>query len=203
MRLKEARKLEAQRAIINAGLRLFAEQGFGATTVDQITSAAGVAKGTFYYYFKTKEDLALAGLVPVLEAAEAELTGGPMGSEPISRQLGALFTRFDQWIRANPELVWVWTVENLRRGKDEPGAAIFHRMLTHLVATAQERGEIRADRTAESIAIDLEGITLAQIASWRFQQPSGNLADVLGAAFDTYLTGAYSSKGEKDRHEQT
>lgn len=199
MRLKDARKLEVQRAIIDAGLRLFAEQGFSATTVDQITAAAGVAKGTFYYYFKTKEDLALAGLIPVLEAAEAELTG--RAQEPFAQQLAALFTRFHQWIAANPELVWVWAVENLRRGKDEPGAAIFHRMLTQMVASAQARGEIRADRTAEAITVDLEGITLAQIVNWRSQEATGSLMALLQPAFQTYLTGAYT-KGETDRHEQ-
>lgn len=36
---------------------LFAELGFAATSVDAIVRAAGVAKGTFYYYFRTKEDV--------------------------------------------------------------------------------------------------------------------------------------------------
>lgn len=43
--------------LLNAAKRLFLERGFADTSVDQITKAAGVAKGTYYLYFTTKEDV--------------------------------------------------------------------------------------------------------------------------------------------------
>lgn len=46
--------------LLNAARRLFLDQGFAATSVDQITKAAGVAKGTYYLYFTTKEDVRAA-----------------------------------------------------------------------------------------------------------------------------------------------
>lgn len=48
---------------MNAAQRLFLKQGVGPTTIEQITSGAKVAKGTFYLYFSSKEDVlgALAG----------------------------------------------------------------------------------------------------------------------------------------------
>jgi AcrR family transcriptional regulator len=45
---------------MSAAERLFLAQGFGQTTVEQITAAAEVAKGTFYLYFKSKDDLRTA-----------------------------------------------------------------------------------------------------------------------------------------------
>jgi len=42
---------------MNAAQRLFLQQGVGATTIEQITEGAGVAKGTFYLYFSSKEDM--------------------------------------------------------------------------------------------------------------------------------------------------
>lgn len=45
---------------MNAARRLFLEQGVGATTIEQITSRANVAKGTFYLYFESKEDVLAA-----------------------------------------------------------------------------------------------------------------------------------------------
>jgi AcrR family transcriptional regulator len=45
---------------MNAAQRLFLEQGVGPTTIDQITSGADVAKGTFYLYFSSKEDILAA-----------------------------------------------------------------------------------------------------------------------------------------------
>ncbi len=43
--------------LITAAQHLFLEQGFGPTSIEQITTAAQVAKGTFYLYFKSKEDV--------------------------------------------------------------------------------------------------------------------------------------------------
>jgi AcrR family transcriptional regulator len=43
--------------LLDAGQRLFVEKGIGATSIDEIASAAEVAKGTFYLYFPSKEAL--------------------------------------------------------------------------------------------------------------------------------------------------
>jgi AcrR family transcriptional regulator len=51
---------ERRDELIRAAQRLFLEQGYGSTTIDNITSAAQVAKGTFYLYFKSKEDVRAA-----------------------------------------------------------------------------------------------------------------------------------------------
>jgi len=45
---------------MTAAQRLFLEQGAAATTIEQITSGAEVAKGTFYLYFSSKEDVLAA-----------------------------------------------------------------------------------------------------------------------------------------------
>ncbi len=51
---------ERKREIFAAAERLFMEHGYAATTVADITRAAGVAKGTFFYYFPTKDALLAA-----------------------------------------------------------------------------------------------------------------------------------------------
>jgi len=55
-------------AIVEAALRTFAERGFHATSLEDIADAAGVTKGTIYWYFKQKDDLlkAVAGRVSPL-----------------------------------------------------------------------------------------------------------------------------------------
>src|SRR5215475_4527475 len=44
-------------AVLKAALRLFLEQGFGATSMDAIARAAGVSKATLYAHVKSKEEL--------------------------------------------------------------------------------------------------------------------------------------------------
>ncbi len=43
--------------LVSAAMELFARNGFDKTTVDEIVAKAGVAKGTFYLYFRSKDDL--------------------------------------------------------------------------------------------------------------------------------------------------
>ena len=57
MSLREKKKLETKNKIFEVSGRLFKEKGFENTTVDEITKEAGIAKGTFFNYFPTKEAL--------------------------------------------------------------------------------------------------------------------------------------------------
>ena len=72
--LRERKKAKTRAAIRQHALRLFAEQGYGATTVEQIAEAAEVSPATFYRYFPTKEDVVLQDDFDVLalEALEAQ-----------------------------------------------------------------------------------------------------------------------------------
>ena len=78
--LRERKKRATRKAIHDAGLRLFAEHGFAATTMDQIAEAADVSRATVFVYFPTKEDvvfgdapLAIAGLEALLADAPATI----------------------------------------------------------------------------------------------------------------------------------
>lgn len=48
---------ERRAELMDAALKLFLEKGVGPTTIEQITAGAGVAKGTFYLHFSSKEDV--------------------------------------------------------------------------------------------------------------------------------------------------
>ena len=57
--LRERKKAKTRAAIQEHALRLFREQGYAATTIEQIADAAEVSPSTFFRYFPTKEDVVL------------------------------------------------------------------------------------------------------------------------------------------------
>src|SRR5487761_1887304 len=57
---RERRRAEIHDKLFRAALKLFAERGFSATTIEDITEAADVGKGTFFNYFPSKEHLLTA-----------------------------------------------------------------------------------------------------------------------------------------------
>jgi AcrR family transcriptional regulator len=76
---------ERREELMNAAQRLFLKRGMGPTTIEQITTGAAVAKGTFYLYFSSKED--------VLAALRARFA-----QELLARIKGALAqNREDDW----------------------------------------------------------------------------------------------------------
>jgi AcrR family transcriptional regulator len=90
--LRERKKAKTRAAIQQQALRLFHEQGYAATTVEQIAAAVEVSPSTFFRYFPTKEDVVLYDdLDPLFFAA---FQAQPPELTPIQAMRGALHLVF-------------------------------------------------------------------------------------------------------------
>jgi len=67
--------LAREDAIVSAVNRLLAEKGFESMTVDEVAAEVGIAKASLYKHFPSKEDLAAAAMVRVMQRAQAFLDG--------------------------------------------------------------------------------------------------------------------------------
>ncbi len=92
-------RADSRTHLLDAAAGVFAERGFRAATVDQITAAAGLSKGTFYWNFATKEDLFLTlleeridrpvrALMEITRDAPADRPTAPAVSEGLAQLLG-------------------------------------------------------------------------------------------------------------------
>ena len=92
--LRERKKAKTRAAVQRHALRLFKEQGYDNTTVEQIADAAEISPSTFFRYFPTKEDVVLYDamdpiLIAEFAAQPAELSPAAVGSAPSGGQVEA------------------------------------------------------------------------------------------------------------------
>lgn len=93
MNLRERKKLATWRAIRSAALRLFDEQGYEATTVEQIAAAANISRATFFNYFASK-DAAVLDQDPEERRNWQALINDRPADEPLWDSLTAIMTGF-------------------------------------------------------------------------------------------------------------
>lgn len=72
-------------AIVASVNRLLAEKGFDLMTVDEVAADVGIAKASLYKHFASKEDLAAAAMIRLLQRARAFLDSLPADARPIEQ----------------------------------------------------------------------------------------------------------------------
>ena len=83
---------ETRLKLVDAGIALMRARGYNATTVDEICAAAGVTKGGFFHYFKSKDDIARAAVAHFFDDRVASYEAAPFRREkdPLDRVFGRL-----------------------------------------------------------------------------------------------------------------
>lgn len=82
--LRERKRRATRTAIRDAGMALFADKGFGHTTVDQIAEAADVSRATVFSYFPTKEEIVFGEAGGAIDQLAARLRERPDGETTIA-----------------------------------------------------------------------------------------------------------------------
>jgi TetR/AcrR family transcriptional regulator of autoinduction and epiphytic fitness len=82
---KQQMLIAREEAIIDVVNRFLAEKGFDAMTVDEVAFEVGVAKASLYKHFPSKEDLATAAMVRVMQRAVAELESLDADAKPVNK----------------------------------------------------------------------------------------------------------------------
>lgn len=141
--------------IVSAAWKLFYEQGYEDTTVEDILDLSGTSKGTFYHYFEGKD--ALLGTLSVVfdEKYEELLPTIPddMNSIEALRYLNReLFSMIDSSISLDL-LARLLSTQLVTRGEKHllDRNRVYFRLLREIVTKGQERGEIRRDLTVNEI----------------------------------------------------
>jgi len=186
------RRAETRTRILRAAWGLFARQGFFATTVEQITEAADVGKGTFFNYFPSKEHV-LAGFgemqVGKIRAALEDYRRQP---RPLREVLQRLVYALAEEPGRSPALVRSLLVANL---SSEPVRQLWRRnlergrrALAQLLAEGQRRGELRRDRKPLELCRHFQQTYFGVLVLWAIHPPS-RLGERLEETFNLFWPG--------------
>jgi AcrR family transcriptional regulator len=153
---RERRSAELRERLFRSALGLFASKGYAETTVEDITEAADVGKGTFFNYFPSKEHILMAFGEMQLARLESVIGEAEQSGLPMREVMRVLVMRMTEEPVRNPAMVRALLQANLSsvpvRGEmvriHDRNRALLGRLIRH----GQERGEIRSDLPAEEIA---------------------------------------------------
>jgi len=81
--LRERKRRQTLQRISEVGLELFVAKGYEATTLDEIATAAGISRRTFFYYFDSKEDILLASVAGFAEGLRALVVENASAGAPL------------------------------------------------------------------------------------------------------------------------
>jgi AcrR family transcriptional regulator len=82
---KEQMLQAREEAIVQTANRLLAEKGFESMTVDEVAASVGIAKASLYKHFPSKEDLAAAAMVRLMQRTQDFLASVPAEQKPIDK----------------------------------------------------------------------------------------------------------------------
>ena len=157
---------DKRNAILDGATRLFAERGLAAAPTSEISERAGVAEGTLFTYFKTKDDLINALYREIkLELADAMMSDFPR-KKNVRTRLRHVWDRYVNWGIANPRqrkvLAQLTVSEVLTKESKAAGGAPFVEFQT-MIRGAIDGRVFRDDLPAELISKSLAVLVEAAI----------------------------------------
>jgi AcrR family transcriptional regulator len=177
MGLRERRAAETRLRLFRCALRLFAERGLPNVTVEDITEAADVGKGTFFNYFASKEHvLGVMAEIQLGKVREA-LEQATAGKRSVQSVLRSLFGRVAEEPGRSPDLARALLLSFLAsqfiRQQIDRSMLQGRRMVAEIVSIGQKRGEIDPTLKKERVALFLQQSVLGTLLLWSLRgEPS-------------------------------
>ena len=175
---RQRRAAETRVRLFRCALQLFAGRGYPNVTVEDITEAADVGKGTFFNYFESKDhvlgvmaEIQLGKVKEALALAEA-------GDQTICSVLHHLFLRSAEEPGRSPDLARALlssflASEGVRRPMAQNLASEGRKILSRIVAAGQKRREIDARLKKEKVALQIQQSFMGTLLLWSLEgQPA-------------------------------
>ncbi len=190
---------DKREAILRAATKVFAESGYFNSKVADVARVAGVADGTVYLYFKSKEEILRSiferGVNEAVAAARAEVAELDDAREKLRRIARLHLER----LGADRDLAIVFQVE--LRGSTKfmeefsaAGFAEYLRLIRETLEEGQRAGLFRAELNAKVVAKILFGALDEMATNWILSPRAYKLAPMADQVLDIFLNGVSNSR---------
>ncbi|MBU4386722.1 MAG: TetR/AcrR family transcriptional regulator [Actinobacteria bacterium] len=194
---RPAEKAANEQAIKEAALKLFSEKGFYSTSTRELTEAAGVSKGTLYWYWSSKEEVAfslvsdmLNDFLELIERARDEKGPAIERLEVLVRAVAELYYKETDYLR----LLWKFRADRsyiFSRDYTEKVTSYYVRIrkaLESLIEQGMKSGEFR-EVDSKQMAFILLGITEGLEVEWLENEEEFSMRDALEETMRIIISG--------------
>lgn len=179
--MEKIKKESMKNRIVSAAWQLFYEKGYNGTTVDDIIELSGTSKGSFYYYFNTKDEL-LNTLSMILDEFYEEL----------ETTMDETMNSFDMLLYMNYEahtmmeekisidlLASLYSTQLVAQGERHllDQNRTYYKLVTKVVDEGQKRGQIRGDVPVSDVAKYYAMCERALVSDWCLNKGSYSLGE--------------------------
>nr|WP_246359800.1 TetR/AcrR family transcriptional regulator [Stakelama sediminis] len=190
-------RAERQRSILSASANVFAARGYRNATMDEIAAAAGIAKGTLYLSYDSKEALFFALFESFADTATLEpdaLSGHTDALEQIVEVLCAIGAKLDADALIVPLTLEFWSASGVEATGERFGERyramldMFSTQIVGILRSGQQAGTVTQNQPLEAITSSLLAIIDGLIVQ-RWVNPSLSIEAQLRDALPPLLAG--------------
>ena len=189
VRSRREKKDETRKKLFRVAVALFGKHGYQATTVDAIAAEAGVAKGTFFFHFPSK-DAVITELVRIQTQAAREARA--QKKSPVDKLRATVMTlgQHGALSRTLSRAVLNATLESQDVGGE--AAALFDELFAEMTsdARAAKRAGLLGPVDADTLAASLIASYLGALVSFVTRPRSVSLVEILAPLVEETLAGA-------------
>ncbi|MDR3763304.1 MAG: TetR/AcrR family transcriptional regulator [Acidobacteriota bacterium] len=168
--LRQRRRLQTEEKIFLSAMHLFRDKGFVQTTVEEITRAAGVAKGTFFNYFPSKEHVLGFLIERQKGAVAAHLEMARAGQLPVPEVLKRLGHALTLFPGKSPQMarsvIAAFLANEDVRARISVEMSTGRQAVAEMIRLGQQRGQIRSDAVPAQLAHNFHRALIGTVVLW-------------------------------------
>ena len=198
---RERRSCETRERIFRAAMNLFRDRGFHKTTVEDITEASDVGKGTFFNYFPTKEHV--LGVLGEIQLGKYDRALRMAQDGNTRSALHWLYRALPEEVASTPEMirslltvfmtsaeVRAFLTTGLQRGRGK---------LEDIFRTTLQRAEIPAHHKPAELAFRFQQSAFGSMVLWTLQTPAPPMEKWLDSGFEFFWSAVAATPSAKNK----